>query len=1361
MKHGFVNKPAANFAYKKSRGELIILKRRFRIIQITLISLLSFILLLNLVLPTNTIAGGNHDERLPMSAIGITSETNKINSKVAKQFQEQDKVTFLLKLKDQVDTNQVAMAAAEKAKKLKQTAASTELQVRSAIVSSLRNKATETQAELMDFLEQSKLEGNVSNIQSFYIVNAIAVTATEEVMEKLAKYPEVAKVLPNETRQLFAPITPKGIPSNETSSTVEWGVKRVGAPQVWDMGIDGSGIVVASIDTGVQWDHPALKEKYRGYNSMQPNQPDHQVNWFDAIDGEEAPYDDLKHGTHTVGTILGSEPDGSNQIGVAPGAKWIAVKAFSEAGGKDIDLLEAGEWILAPKDAEGNPHPELAPDIVNNSWGGGSSLDEWYLPMVQNWRSANIFPVFAAGNSGSDEGTISNPANYPESFAVAATDDQNSLAWFSSRGPSPYDDIKPDVSAPGVSIRSAVPTNDYELMSGTSMATPHIAGVVALVKQANSSLTIDQIEKVLMDTAIPLTSSVYPASPNYGFGHGFVNAYNAIKSVNAGTGVIQGEVVHDGKDATKPTYQHTSLEYVYDQVVLPLTIEVQDNISVASVEIQYLADQDWKTIKAERTAGDFRNGTYQAVVPGEDIRENLFTYKWRIEDYGKNEVITSNYEIEVKPAITTGYSHDFESVPEGWYSEGINNDWEWGAPVDRPDKAYSGQKVYGTNVDGSHAFNSSSLLHMPPIDLPDGKNAYLQFKQWYDFSPDGVVESTDFGAVLVSLDGENWERLYRTEPSKYHHEIPIEYTTEDWIDGEVDLTAYAGKRIYISFYMNAVQTGFETREYSGWYVDNVELSERSYKTGGEQKTFGKNQNTEVHLKENVGSNVLAPSATFVENTIIQSNVLPILGKVTLLDSGYSVATNPADGSYIMMHNTGDFTIRAEAYGFHPKEQPVSIPEDGIVQADFNLKPLAYGTIEGVVKDKATGKPLMNAVLSLVEDASITPVKTDSKGRFTLTAFEGSYTLHAFKNNYLYNELSVTISPKKKTRKNIELKRYIGFPGEIGYDDGTGENSWFWRGANNGFGIRMSLEEGITKSWVTGGLFKVNTNFPSEGSTRFQVAVYDSSGPNGAPGKRIAGPINADARTDGEWTHVDLTDKNIFVTGDFYLVYIQPDASSAGTSPSLYSDHDGPFHDRNWDLFNGKWTNNQEPEYGNMMIRAIVNNEIPAPVIETPLDNTFTNEATVQVKGTAFSSHTVKIQNNGKEAVSGASQKDGTFHLPLKLKDGRNRITATGWTKDGSTDVSSPVNIILDEKNPIIKDVKVKGKQEEGQSVTIQGTVKDEYLEEVLLQGEEVEVDSKGNFHHQVKLKKGINTIIVQAADKADNTASKIITIKAK
>jgi bacillopeptidase F len=146
---------------------------------------------------------------------------------------------------------------------------------------------------------------------------------------------------------------------------------------------------------------------------------------------------------------------------------------------------------------------------------------------------------------------------------------------------------------------------------------------------------------------------------------------------------------------------------------------------------------------------------------------------------------------------------------------------------------------------------------------------------------------------------------------------------------------------------------------------------------------------------------------------------------------------------------------------------------------------------------------------------------------------------------------------------------------------------------------------------------VDTEWPFPGSTRFQVAVYDSTGVNGAPGKKIAGPFEATARTAGDWTHVDLADKNIFVTEDFYLVYVQPDAAATSTIPSLESDLNSPFHDRNWFLANGTWAHNTDPQFGNMMIRAVMTNAISASAIETPQDNTYTNQAKVQVKGTAI------------------------------------------------------------------------------------------------------------------------------------------------
>ncbi|MTW85801.1 S8 family serine peptidase [Virgibacillus dakarensis] len=422
------------------------------------------------------------------------STQSKISKDLTDTFKSEKNVTFLVKFNEQVNTKKVAEKSVNVAQKQQLSAAKTELRKRSVIVSSLRANALDTQHNVKAYLQKQKKAGNVTSFQSFYIVNAMAVSGTEEVAKELAKFGEIEKILPNRTRQLIKGDAIKKAKINAADDNIEPNVAHIDAPQVWGMGIDGSGVVIASLDSGVQWDHPALKDKYRGYDPENPNQPNHEFNWFDAVNGEAVPYDDIGHGTHTVGTMVGSEADGSNQIRVAPGAEWIAVKVFSAVGGTDADLLAAGEWILAPKDAEGNPHPEMAPDIVNNSWGGGRGLDEWYRPMVQAWRDAGIFPAFAAGNTTDTEpggpGSIAAPSNYPDSFAVGAVNNDNELADFSLQGPSPYDEIKPDVVAPGVGVRSAIPGSGYGGKSGTSMATPLVSGTVALLLQANSSLSV-------------------------------------------------------------------------------------------------------------------------------------------------------------------------------------------------------------------------------------------------------------------------------------------------------------------------------------------------------------------------------------------------------------------------------------------------------------------------------------------------------------------------------------------------------------------------------------------------------------------------------------------------------------------------------------------------------------------------------------------------------------------------------------------------------------------------------------------------------------------------------------------------------
>uniref|UniRef100_UPI00406C8064 S8 family serine peptidase n=1 Tax=Paenisporosarcina sp. FSL H8-0542 TaxID=2921401 RepID=UPI00406C8064 len=1341
--------------------------KRNRHYRIAFSFILCALLLLSTFLTQLTFANSNSEESISLLESSDVASENvkaKVDKKLNDQFSENDTVTFLVKLKDQVDTKEVATETAKKAKAQKQTAAKTELMKRSAVVSSLRTKASETQYSIKTYLDQEKKKGNVKEFQSFYIVNGMAVTGTKEVMEKLAAFPEVEKIQPNETVQLISnessktPIQPTADTQADTTS-IEWNIAKIDVPHVWNMGIDGAGTVVASIDTGVQWNHPALKEKYRGYNPANPNQPDNTYNWYDAITGKSAPFDDLGHGTHTVGTMVGSEPNGTNQIGVAPGAKWIAVKAFTSAGGTAEDLLKAGEWILAPKDAEGNPHPEKAPDVVNNSWGGGNGINEWYRLMVQNWRAADIFPNFSAGNVGPNAGSISIPANYPESFAVGATDSENRIAGFSSRGPSPYGEGKPDISAPGVAIRSSVPGSLYRGMQGTSMAAPAVAGVVALMKQANASLTVDEMEAILMNSAIPLTDSTYPTSPNNGYGHGLVNAYNAVSAIVNGIGRVQGQVVREGQDTENPTYQHTAPTELYANMTLPLTIQVQDNVNVRSVELKYRASEsaEWQTVAATRTAGDYKSGTYQAVIPADAVQVPTLTYHWRITDYAQHVVTSDNYAVPVKSGISTGYNQDFESQPSGWISYGTNNSWEWGVPTGGPGMAASGEKVYGTKLNGNYANYANMNLMMPPIDLPEG-NAYLQFKDWYRLDNATADGFADYGHVLVSTDKQNWQQLSRFTGK-----------SDTWTERQIDLSAYAGQQIFIAFNV----TTDAAYGSAGWYIDDVALSNTPHATANieledvqQQKLLAKQLENEPQTNKKAVNpdtiqptkiqNVMAPAAT-ITPTAVQPMSLPLGATVSVLESGRSVTTNPIDGSYVInSHPSGEFTLRAETYGYESADQRVTIPKNGTVEANFTINPIPKGTVSGTVTNKQTGQPLANATLSLLEDALIQPVQTDENGHFSITAYEGTYSLHVTAPFYHSQDITITIPANGNIEQNVPLQPFVGYPDEIGYDDGTAENHNASFTAGDGWAVKMFLPEGKKSALVTAGLFRFwDESWPDPGRTAFKVAIYDN-GPNNTPGKKIAGPFDATALRNGEWTVVDLESEGVVVTDTFYMVYIQ--VGSYPNTPGLGVDKSSPTASRSWQLVDGVFSPDR---YENVMIRARVKYDASAPVITTPKDAAHTNQSTFTVEGKASPTTQVHLFNKGEEVAITTAKKDGTFSVDVTLQDGENVLTASSSTDRGSTDPSEPVKITLDQAKPELTTKPADGLKTNKQAVTIEGKATDPYLSEVTINGQKVNVTEDGSYSLDILLNNGENKFTVTAKDRAGNETSNEVTVYAK
>lgn len=1296
---------------------------------------------------------------------GLAKE--KISDRLLTDFKEADKVTFLVKFREKADAQQVAEQARKTAEAKNLSAQNTKLVQRSAVVSELKATSIDSQASVIKFLEQEQKNGNVEEFDSYYVVNGMAVTATKEIAEKIALFSEVEKILPNETRQMVTSVTEDAKAPASEIANIEWNVSRVKAPEAWEMGVDGAGTVVAVIDTGVDWDHPALKEKYRGYNDA-TGEVDHNFNWFDATAGRAEPYDDDGHGTHVTGTIVGSEPDGSNQVGVAPGAEYISVKAFTPAGGTDADLLEAAEWILAPTDSEGNIRVDLAPDVVNNSWGGGPGLDEWYRDVVISWRAAEIFPEFSAGNTTltnpGGPGSVAAPANYPESFATGAIDINNKVAGFSLRGPSPYDEIKPDISAPGVNIRSSVPGGGYEGgWNGTSMAGPAVAGVAALLRQVDSNLTVDEMEEILLNTATPLTDGVYTTSPNQGYGYGLVDAYAAVSSIASGLGTIEGQVTKQGEDTVAPTFEHKAPAETYAGMDLTLSITISDNISVSSVSLNYENDNgEIKTIEAGRTSGDYQSGEFTVEVPGSLITGSKFTYFWTINDFGNNEVTSDEYTVQVKPGITTGYVEDFEGQPIGWSSFGDANSWEWGVPTSGPGNAASGEKVYATNLDGTYDSDMNATLIMPPVNLPEA-SSYLQFKHWHNFEKSSSGRAWDYGHVVISTDLENWTQL-----------LQVSGVSSGWLNTEIDLSEYAGQRVYIGF--NAFSDGSVTRD--GWYIDDVALSDTTLtknQLGVIKKDkaqypakLSKDDKTAEREKEKTQTPIdptkIKPVLPKEEATVIEKGaainptLLPLGAQVSVLESGRSVYTNPADGSYTLKHNAGTYTVKAGAYGFESAEQTISLEADQAVRADFTLEELPQNTVSGLIVDVQSGEPIEGATLLLVEDANVAPVTTDAGGNYALTAYEGDYTLKVMANGYHSQEVSISIDGDGVVQ-NLSLEPFYTYPGgEIGYDDNTAENARVYYDAGNGWGVKMSLPEGKESGIVTDGVFRFwDTSWPSPGGTDFKIEVWDATGVDGTPGKKIAGPIDATAQRNGEWTIVDLREHNIAVNGDFYMVYIQANANP--NAPGLGTDEDGANAGRSYQFVSGAWTPAPADE-GNYMIRARVSFEVNAPIITAPAESSITNKAELTVTGNASPTTTIELLQNGEAAGSVEVNESGHFAIPVTLVEGNNELKVASKLDGRTTGVSAPVSVVLDTASPNITiSAPTDGEKITRESVTVSGTVEDANLDFVHVNGQAASV-ADGQFSKRILLDNGTNNIEVVAQDLAGNSKTERLTVSA-
>ncbi|MCD6161267.1 MAG: S8 family serine peptidase [candidate division Zixibacteria bacterium] len=737
------------------------------------------------------------------------------------------------------------------------------------VIEALQEKANLTQQSAATYLDDLQSQGLIKRYKKVWIANMFIVTANKAGIEAIASLSEFSDLYYN---YIIEGITPVEIGKSDPplTTSIEIGLARINAPAAWAAGFTGAGRVVANMDTGVDGNHPAFSDRFRGDVD---NDGDVDESWFDPYAGWTFPQDSGSHGTHTMGTICGCSPNGDT-IGVAIEAQWISAAPIDRGGGIPgtiADAILSFQWFVDP---DGNPETQDNPDAVGNSWGispiyhGVPACDETFWVVIDNLEAAGTAVVFSAGNEGNQADAVRTPADRATTeyncFSVGSVNGNLPhlpISSFSSCGPvycTPDGSMacKPEVVAPGDNIRSSVPGGGYTTMSGTSMASPHITGAIGVIRSANPDLDVDSIKEILLATAYDLGD----AGDDNTYGYGIIDLYEACLVAQQGYGFVEGYVYDEESNlldgALIEVDGSTRLSYTDENGFYHIGLPADTTYTLIASFFGHYTDTAAVTITADQTVNqdfylDYADyGFLHGYVYDSDsialenavlsVNDTPLDVVYTNSDgyyYFDNIPCGATYNIEAAASghgcgLASVYIPENDTASQDFYLQMLESFeydnggyvgsgcWQWGSPGAGPDSAYDGSNVWGTTLNGDYPNNVDDWL--TTIIYEVGDQASYSFYHWFD-----IENSWDGGNIQITTNGgSTWNVITPEGGYPDNSVVGLDYepgftnSSGGWQPCVVDLSSYAGQTIQLAFRFGT--DGSVNRD--GWFIDAVVLN---------------------------------------------------------------------------------------------------------------------------------------------------------------------------------------------------------------------------------------------------------------------------------------------------------------------------------------------------------------------------------------------------------------------------------------------------------------------------------------------------------------------------------------------------------